>query len=312
LRNEQTIQLIAIDMDGTLLGSDGQVSERNIASLRAAEAAGIEIVVATGRRHCYAMHILRGLKLREANALVSSNGTVIRTIGAELLHRTHMPVATARRICEHMVDFRSTLVMTFDNVGSDGEDGRGAIVVENMAVLEATVRRWVKVNEPYIAEVSPLSDALGDEPPIQMMLCGPIARMREAEAHLLEHPRVTPVGQEAAADAELTLHRTVYPERDLCILDVLPAGCSKASALGKLAELRGISMQEVMAIGDNWNDVPMLEAAGRAVVMSNAPDDVKDLAEARGWTIGSSNDEDGVALALEEILDATEKAAMVV
>ena len=71
-------------------------------------------------------------------------------------------------------------------------------------------------------------------------------------------------------------------------------------------------MQEVLAIGDNWNDVPMLEEAGRAVVMSNAPEDVKELGRVRGWTVGLSNDEDGVAVAIEEVLAATESAAMVV
>jgi len=71
-------------------------------------------------------------------------------------------------------------------------------------------------------------------------------------------------------------------------------------------------MREVLAIGDNWNDVPMLEEAGRAVVMSNAPEDVRELAQVRGWTVGASNDEDGVSVAIEEVLAATESAAMVV
>ena len=308
-----TLKLIALDMDGTLLGSNGRVSERNAAALRAAEAAGIEVVIATGRRHCYAMHILRDLKLHHANALVSSNGTVIRTIGSELVHRSHMPLSTARWLCKHVADFRNTLVLTFDNVGSDGEDTRGALVVENPAELHGSIGRWMLVNEPYIAHVGSLEEALDGDPPIQMMLCGPVARMREAEALLLQHPRVTPVGSEATIpDAEVALHRTEYPERDLCILDILPAGCSKASALLHLAELRGISMQEVLAIGDNWNDVPMLEAAGQAVLMSNAPEDLKQIAHARGWALGLSNDEDGVAVAIEAVLAATGTPAMVV
>ena len=70
------MRMIAVDMDGTLLGADGQVSARNLAALKAAEAAGVEVVVATGRRHCYAMRQLRGLGLGEENGLISSNGTV--------------------------------------------------------------------------------------------------------------------------------------------------------------------------------------------------------------------------------------------
>lgn len=311
-------QLIAIDMDGTLLDSDGGVSERNIAALRSAEAAGVEVVIATGRRHTFAMRVLRELNLRSTNALVSSNGTVIRTISAELLHRNHIPLSTARWLCEHIAEYRSTLVLTFDTVGEDGDDSRGALVVEELSGLYANMDRWMQSNEPYIAHVSSFEEALQGDPPTQMMLCGPIARMRQAEALLAEHPLVIPIGADSRPDAEIALHRTEYPDQDLCIIDILPSGCSKASALQHLAKLRGISMQDILAIGDNWNDLPMLDQAGQAVLMSNAPDDLKQIAGERGWTIGPSNDEDGVAVAIEAALEitstlnATEKPVMVV
>jgi hydroxymethylpyrimidine pyrophosphatase-like HAD family hydrolase len=318
VKHRASPRLIAIDMDGTLLNSEGHVSERNRAALRSAEEAGIEVVIATGRRHSFAMRVLRELNLQQANALVSSNGTVIRTIGSELLHRSHMPVETARWLCEHVAEFRNTLVLTFDTVGDDGEDTRGALIVQDLEELRSHIDGWTKSNEAYIAEVRSLEEALAGDPPIQMMLCGPVERMRQAEALLVEHPLITPVAASARQNAEIALHRTEYPGRDLCILDILPAGCSKASALERLAEMRGISMQEVLAIGDNWNDLPMLETAGRAVLMSNAPEQLKELAGERGWTIGPSNDEDGVAVAIEAALNivpapgATEKAVMVV
>jgi len=115
-------RLIAIDIDGTLLHSDGHVSERNLAAIRKAEAHGIEIAIATGRRHSYAMRVLRELDRPAQAALISSNGTVIRTLGSELLYREHMPLETARWVCEHVKDFRGTLVLTFDKVRADGED----------------------------------------------------------------------------------------------------------------------------------------------------------------------------------------------
>jgi hypothetical protein len=122
-------------MDGTLLHSDGHVSERNLAALHAAEAQGIEIAIATGRRHCYAMRVLRELDRPAHTALISSNGTVIRTLGSELLDRTHMPVETARWLCEHVKEFRGTLVLTFDKVQANGEDERGALVCEGVEEL---------------------------------------------------------------------------------------------------------------------------------------------------------------------------------
>ena len=136
-----------------------------------------------------------------------------------------------------------------------------------------------------------------------MMICGSIDRMTAAEAVLTKHPRVTPVGAEPNADSEIVLHRTIYPERDLSIVDILPAGCSKASALRHLAEIRGVDMRDVMAIGDNWNDVPMLEAAGYPILMSNAPEDLKARALRQRWTIAPSNDEDGVAQTIESALN---------
>jgi len=111
---------------------------------------------------------------------------------------------------------------------------------------------------------------------------------------------ITP--QERAAVAEAALHRTEYPLRDLSIVDILPGGCSKGSALMRLAEGRRVKAEEILAIGDNWNDVSMLEVAGRAVLMGNAPDDLKTVAEGRGWTVGPRHDEDGVAEAIEAAL----------
>jgi hypothetical protein len=298
-------RLIAIDMDGTLLHTDGHVSERNLAAIREAEANGIEVAIATGRRHCYAMRVLRELDRPVHTALISSNGTVIRTLGSELLHREHMPLETARWLCEHVKDFRGTLVLTFDKVRQDGEDDRGALVCEGVEELNENIGRWMEVNEPYIEHVSPIEQALDDAAPIQMMLCGPIKRMREAEANLLRDPRITNVDGACEPGIEVALHRTEYPHRDLCILDILPAGCSKASALLHLAELRGIDASEILAIGDNWNDVPMLQIAGQSAVMANAPEGLRALAAERGWLIAPSNDEDGVASVIEGVLAGT-------
>jgi HAD superfamily hydrolase (TIGR01484 family) len=309
MQNEShPVRMIAVDMDGTLLGPDGHVSPRNLSALRAAENAGIEVVVATGRRHCYAMRQLRGLGLREENAVISSNGTVTRTLGARLLERNLMQPHTARWLCSHIDEFRNALVITFDMVGPDGEDARGSLVVEHLEELHGSIGKWMAANEPYIAHVVPIEKALDADAPIQMMVCGTIERMRRAEARLLEHPGVSAVGvnpQEHTA-AEISLNRTEYPERNLSIVDILPAGCSKGSALLRLAVNRGLKAEEILAIGDNWNDVSMLEVAGHRLLMANAPDDLKQTALERGWAVGKRHDEDGVALAVEAVLAGNE------
>ena len=291
-------------MDGTLLGPDGQVSARNRAALRLAHERGIEVVVATGRRHSYAIGPLRACDICPENALISSNGTVIRSFGADLLHREHMPIETARWIVEHARDFRSTLVITFDTTQPNGEEARGSLVCETGHNLTTTINKWMEANARFFEHVAKIEDALQGEPPIQMMLCGPIERMRAAERLLSAHPKVAAPGQEPTAETEITLHRTEYPERDLSILDILPAGVSKASALLRLAELRGITPAQMMAIGDNWNDLAMLRLVGRPVVMANAPADLLELARNHGWEVVPGHEADGVAVAIEAILQA--------
>ena len=325
-------------MDGTLLGDDGHVSARNLSSLRAAEAAGIQLAIATGRRHSFAMRVLRPLGLHPDSILISSNGTITRTLGApaslqgisalpipsQLLARTHLPHATALWLCAHIrgegdQDFRNALVLTFARTQPDGEDSRGALVVERLDHLTASISRWMAANEPYLLQIHPIERALADpsDPPIQAMLCGTLQRMARAEARLLEYPGVTASthihGQPShkvvrrssnsdETDHQLSLHRTEYPARNLSIIDILPANCSKGAALLSLARARNIAAAQILAIGDNWNDISMLQAAGRAVLMDNAPEDLKALARARNWRIAPSNRDDGVAHAIESTL----------
>jgi hydroxymethylpyrimidine pyrophosphatase-like HAD family hydrolase len=97
---------------------------------------------------------------------------------------------------------------------------------------------------------------------------------------------------------KITVMRTQYDHRDLCILDILNRQCSKGHALRRWAEQRQIPREQIMAIGDNHNDLEMLEYVGVAVVMENASQELKQ----NGWLVTGSNSESGVARAVEEIL----------
>lgn len=286
------IRMVVVDIDGTLLPSAGtRVSERSCRALRAAEAAGIEIVVATGRRQSYAAPLLEPIGLKPETVLISSNGTVTRTLSGEAIDLVLLPVETARRLAPALRPW-GTMVFTFDR------EGPGALVVESLETLHERVRLWVEANRPWICEVRPLERAFdkGDAP-VQGMVCGTVAEMRRAEEWL----RSSEIAREVA------VHRTEYPARDLTILDILAPGCSKGSALERHAGKRGVKREEILAMGDNWNDLEMLQFAGRAAVMRNgAPDFVAQAVE-RGWEVVPGNDEDGVAQALEKL---AETAAM--
>jgi Cof subfamily protein (haloacid dehalogenase superfamily) len=282
-----SIRLIAIDIDGTLMPSTGpKISPRNRAALQAAEAAGIEIVISTGRRQAYAMPLIAQVGLSENSVMISSNGAVVRSFDGELLDRRFLPVETARELCAALRGY-GTMVFTFDR------DGTGSLVIESLHQLHARIDRWVEANRPYLTEIQPIERAFdGGEEPIQGMLCGTLAEMAAAEKQLL----LSDVG------GQIAMHRTEYAARNLSILDLLPPGCSKGAALASLASIRGLEREQIMAIGDNLNDLEMLEYAGHAVVMANASQEVLALAQHRGWELSASNDEDGVALAVEEVL----------
>ena len=288
------VRMIAIDIDGTLLPtSSTAISERNRAALLAAEAAGILIVIATGRRQTYAQPVVDQVGLGDSCIMLTSNGTVVRTFGGRLIARTLMPAATARELCGALRPFGETMVFTFDHDSGNGPDG---LVVENLASLHQQIAKWVEANRPYLREVQPLELAFANgEQPIQGMLCGPVALVREAEAVIAASP----------LSSRLEFHRTEYPDRDLGILDLLPPGCSKGVALARLAATYGIRQEEVMAIGDNLNDMDMLDYAGHPRLMGNAGEEMKAMAATRGWVLTeASNDDHGVAVAIEAVLAA--------
>ncbi len=275
------IRLIAIDIDGTLLDSQSQISPANLDALQRAHSAGVEIVLVTGRRHKFALPVAQLLGFDVW--IISSNGAVTRSALGESFHRDLMPRATAVKICRHMRDFRDHMVITFDR------EGMGAIVCENHEHLYGVIQRWMEKNAPYIEYVSPIEKALLEDP-IQTMFCGPVEMMQRAQQQLLT----------AEFADEVTVLRTQYDHRDLTIVDILNAGCSKGHAVERWAAYRGISRDEVMAIGDNYNDIEMLAYAGHPVIMGNASDELKQ----NGWTVTLHNDESGVAAAIEQVLDA--------
>jgi Cof subfamily protein (haloacid dehalogenase superfamily) len=286
------VRLIAIDIDGTLLPSAGLgISARNQEALRRAEAAGLHIVIATGRRQAYAIPVLESTGLSLDTVMISSNGTVTRTFSGQRIDRWLLPIETARALCGELRSFGGSTVFTFDY------EGPGELVVESIAELERSVDQWVAQNRPYIREISPLEKAFNSGlSPIQGMVCGKVEQMRNAEARL----------NSSDFAGLIETHRTEYPGRDLSILDVLPPGCSKGSAISRLAASLGIRREEIMAIGDNYNDVEMLAYAGHPVLMGNAPPELLERAKLSGWSIARTNDEDGVAHAILGALQRNE------
>ena len=177
-----------------------------------------------------------------------------------------------------MGEFRGNTVITFD------KESKGALVLERMEELTSSIQRWLEKNMEYIEFVVPIEKALVTDP-VQAMFCGTMIRMSGA-LRLLE---------QAGMDGLVTILRTEYPDRDLSMIDVLNAGCSKGHALERWAAYRGYRREQVMAVGDNHNDIEMLEFAGYPVIMGNACSELR----SRGWRVTRGNHECGVAAAVE-------------
>ena len=273
-----SLRLIAVDIDGTLLNPQFEISPVDLAALRRAHSQGVEVILVTGRRHAFALPVAQQLGFDLW--LICCNGAVTRSLGGETFHRDLMPLTTCRELLGKMQEFRGQTVLTFD------VDGKGAIVLEHLRDLEGSIQRWLEKNLDYIEFVVPMEDALTTDP-IQTMFCGPVDLMQRA------------LGVLEATGLPITVLRTEYPGRDLSIVDVLNAGCSKGHALERWANHRGITREQVMAVGDNYNDIEMLAFAGHPFIMRNASSELLE----RGWTITRSNGDNGVAAAIEAVMD---------
>ena len=271
--------MLAVDIDGTLLNSQSHISQVDLDALCRAHESGVEVLLVTGRRHTFALPMAEQLGFDLW--LISSNGAVTRSIHGKTFHRDLLPVGTCRQLCGAMHDFRGNTVITFD------KESKGALVLERMDELTHSIQRWLEKNLHFIDFVIPIEDALVADP-VQAMFCGPIARMHEALGCL----------DASGLREHITVLRTEYPLRDLSIVDVLNRDCSKGHAVERWARHRGVAREQVMAIGDNYNDVEMLAFAGLPFIMGNASAELK----ARGWPVTLSNDQNGVAAAIEQVL----------
>jgi Cof subfamily protein (haloacid dehalogenase superfamily) len=273
------IRLLAVDIDGTLLNPQFRISDIDLAAMRRAHQEGVEITLVTGRRHSFALPIAQQLGFDFW--LISSNGAVTRSLSGETFHRDLLPAETCRKLCGAMREFRGNTVLTFDS------ETKGALVLERMDELNESIQRWMEKNRQFIDFVIPIEDSLTRDP-VQAMFCGSIPRMRQALTVLAA----------SGLGKEITVLRTEYPPRDLLMIDVLNRECSKGHAVQRWAEHRGIPREQVMAIGDNYNDIEMLAFAGMPFIMGNAAEELR----RDGWTVTLPNDQNGVAAAIEQVL----------
>ena len=270
------IRLIALDIDGTLLDGQSQLPDINRRAILDAAARGIEIALVTGRRNDFAMPIARQIPC--PLTMIVNNGAMVKSSDGvtRLVHR--LPRDVARRVIEATPEFREMASICFDRPREN------QLIFERIDWDDPLRSGYFKRNREFISEVSPILACLTEDP-IQVMFTGAASAARELEAALIALPFAR----------EYSLAVTLYEDRDFGLVDVICPGCSKGATLAEWVRRRGWSREDVMAIGDNLNDMEMLQYAGLPVVMGNSVPELKSL----GWRETLSNDQCGVAAAIE-------------
>ncbi|MEO6655560.1 MAG: Cof-type HAD-IIB family hydrolase [Pyrinomonadaceae bacterium] len=284
------IKLLALDLDGTTLNSLGQIPDANREAIRAAEDAGALVTIATGRRFRDAQPL--GIDLALNAPLITHNGGLLKYAGSE--ETVHCSLLTTEVSLEVV---RAGKAFGGDALVSTDPHGLGTLLYDRIADDNIPLKkylRWseslhgVEIGRSGVAHVSSLEDILTEHEIVHISFSGNCESMRELESAL-----------NGEFQGTVTILATVYTTLNFTLLDILPPEASKGHGLARLAELNNLNAENVMAIGDNFNDLEMLEYAGTPVVMGNA--DAK-LREMPNFYTTLSNDESGVAAAIERFI----------
>jgi hydroxymethylpyrimidine pyrophosphatase-like HAD family hydrolase len=260
-------RIIASDLDGTLLHSDGTLGERTRRALAAAAAAGIQIVLCTARPPRWMAPLARALD--HDGLAVCANGAVIWDLAASAEVES-FPIApgAARAVVDELRRALPHAAWALERVDRFGHE-------------PGYEPHWPVPEDTIVAAID---DLLG-EPPVKLMLRDPelsadalLGRARELVGHLVEC-------------SHSSSHDT--------LLEMSAAGVSKASSLQRLCDRAGVPAGAVMAFGDMPNDLPMLQWAGIGIAVANAHPAVLEAAD----EVTAANDADGVGVRLEAVLE---------
>ena len=266
-----TIQLIAIDMDGTLLNNENEVTKETLSAIREAQEKGITVAICTGRFPENVSIMFEDIGL--VCPVISLNGCVIEMDGKRV-HAQGMPHDTVAILHQQLEKAKASYYMFGDHM--------------------ITTRR---LGKPHHAEVK-YAARLQRERGVTFQI-GEKAASKAADQLVYKY-YVYEDGDSCSLDAAFDAVKNVpgvhFTRSSNNNFEIMPQGIDKEYGIAALAGMLGISLAHTMAIGDHENDVSMIQAAGFGVAMQNAVDEVKQVADA----VTLSNDQDGVAAAIRK------------
>lgn len=262
------IKLFVTDLDGTLLPSGASVPPGNIEAVKRAVRAGVIVTIATGRMYRAALPVARALGVDVP--IITYNGAVIRSVTGKVYDENFLPADIVPEVLSFCRARAWHVQLYADDVLYFPEHNRYAEEYEADQEIKGVTVGWEGLAEhkEHVAKLLSISD--GAEETAER-----IRALNEAFGSRVQAMRSNPN-----------------------YMEIVVPGVSKASALKKLAKKLGVSLDEVMAIGDSNNDLPLLKAAGHSVAMGNALPEVKAACE---FTVGTC-EEGGFAEAIERFV----------
>lgn len=273
-------ELVAIDLDGTLLDGEQRVSQRNREALHAAHEAGLKLVLCTGRSYTETRRILDEIGL-DLDATITVGGALISDAqSGNTLASVTIEDPIARRALQWFAE-RGFCVMWLVDRAAHGHDG---YFVESGRIHPA-LERWFKLTPCEMARLDELPAEV--EPTLRVTVVDEMNVLSE----------LSPVFRAAFTD-ELTHNVIEVPAYRFTVIESFAAPVTKWSAIQRLCARWGIAESATAAIGDDTNDLPMIASAGLGVAVGNAKDAVKSVAQREVTT----NEDGGVAELLEHLL----------
>lgn len=283
------IKLLALDLDGTLLNSRGKIPEANTNAIRKAEEKGVLVTIATGRRFRDARPVALEAELNAP--LITHNGALLKFAESlETVAFSLINLETTKEILRVGNEFGG------DALVSVNPHTKGTLLYDRVSADNIPLQKYIAWSKTFhgdeaeeaVHHVPNLAEVLPETEVIHISYSGNCASMREIQMIL-----------EDELKDSVNILATVYPHLDFTLLDILPPDASKGIGVEKLAALNGLTAENVMVCGDNFNDLEMLEFAGTAVIMGNASPELQEREE---FYTTLSNDENGVALAIEKFI----------
>lgn len=260
-------KLIAVDMDGTLLNDKSELTEKTIETVKKLIEKGGIFTISTGRPVQGLKTVIEKLGLK--GPMITYNGAILAMAeDSRIIFHKKLEETDAKMILDMGLRLNTTIVVWSDN------------------------RLYVNVINDRVNDYKKLS---GVEP---IVIHNYDEIIKQGITKILWYDTVENVNKYLMKLKDYVNHTAKFCTSKPTFIEFFNSGVSKAEGIYKLSEMYNIKTDEIIAVGDGYNDLEMIEAAGLGVVMANAPDDLKELAD----YIAPSNEEDGVAEVIEQFM----------